>query len=475
MSRQTRSQKTLPEEKGRHGFGGGLWLQVRDATHRSWLYRYKLNGRERSMGLGAVDKVGLEAARIAAEKWGALLVKGHDPIEARNAEHKEQAKKTASEKTFKAVAQEYMNAFKAGWRNAKHRTQWAATLGTYAYPFIGDMPVSEVSTEDVRKVLTPIWVKKTETASRVRQRIERVMGYAIALKWRTESNPARWRDNLENVLPEPKKIRKVVHYPSLPWREVPVFLAQLRSVTGTSARALELLILTASRSGPIFLARRKEFDLAARRWSCPGEHMKGGKPFEVPLSEPAVALLRNQCRDLSPEALVFPGARRNRPLSNASMTMLMRRMCDEKRTPPGVLFRDDQTSRVPVPHGFRSSFTDWAGDSTWYPREIVEAALAHVAGNAVTQSYRRSDPYTLRTRLMADWACYCEGRLTTEPPEDMWFDRPVGPGLGTQRDIEAVRLLGLPIGGDERDSRRIVAALENIVQRLKSREPRAER
>jgi integrase len=303
--------------------------------------------------------------------------------------------------TFYEASERYIADHIAGWRNGNHAAQWRATLETYAYPILGRIPVKEISTDDMLAVLEPIWRTKTETAKRLRQRIERVINAEqVSGEWE-KPNPARWRGHLDKVLPLPAKLHDVKHFPALSWREVPTFVTKVRSVDGDPARAIELLIFTVARPHAVRFAQCKEFNLEARKWSIPKEHMMDNKPFDVPLSDAAIALLVVQLgKQTSPDALVFPGQRPGQPFSGTTLERLMKRIWDPNR-PPGVRYRGL--------HGFRSAFVDWACDATIYPTAVVEAALTQRAGDAITVSYRRGSAFDLRADLMEDWARFCDG------------------------------------------------------------------
>jgi integrase len=374
---------------GRYGDGKGLWLQVRDAQHRSWLFRFKLFGRERAMGLGPVEDVTLAEAREEADACRKLLRQGIDPIEHRRADR---AAKAAAARgiTFRDVAERYIAAHAAGWRNAKHAEQWRATLATYAFPVFGDQPVHAIDTGLVMRVLEPIWAAKTETASRLRGRIESVLDYAAARGWRSGENPARWRGHLQKLLPARSKVQRVEHHPALPWRQMGAFMAALRAHDGVAARALEFAILTAARTGEVIGARWAEID--GDVWTVPGERMKAGREHRVPLSAAALAVLSTMKPDgAAPSEFVFPGGRPGRPLSGMALLMLLRRMG-----------RGDLTA-----HGFRSTFREWTAEATGYPREVAELALAHVNKDKVEAAYQRGDLFEKRRRLMEEWAAFC--------------------------------------------------------------------
>lgn len=382
-------------QPGRFGDGGGLWLQVRDSDHRSWLFRYTGAAGQRQMGLGPFPDVSLAEAREAARLARAKVRQGVDPIDERNAARetaKAAARDSSRAPTFRAVADRYLASHEDSWRNEKHRWQWRQTLEV-ACEEIGDTPVAAIATGDVMRVLEPLWREKTETAARLRGRIESVLDFAGARGWRMGENPARWRGHLAKLLPAPSKVAKVEHHSALPWPEIGAFMAELRLQDGAAARALEFTILTAARTGESIGATWPEIDMAAAQWTVPAARMKAGRDHRVPLSGAAVALLSavGPARDDRDRACIFPGGRPGKPLSNMSMLMLLRRMGRPKLTV----------------HGFRSTFRDWCAESTDYPREVAEQALAHALGDKVEAAYRRGDLFGKRRQLMEDWAAFC--------------------------------------------------------------------
>jgi integrase len=351
------------------------------------------------MGLGPLHIVGLAEAREKAREARRLRHEGIDPIEARvDARKTRQAEKqlaAATAMTFKGCAELYIEAHAPGWKNPKHAKQWPSTLETYVYPVFGALPVQAVDVGLVMKVLGPIWQNKPETASRVRGRIESVLDWATARGYRKGENPARWRGHLDNLLPARGKVRKVQHHPALPYAKIGEFIGALRKQEGVGARALEFLILTASRTGEVIGAQWEEFDLTKKVWIVPGERMKAGKEHRVPLSERALAIIEGlKAERVNDHPFVFPGARPGRPLSNMAMLKLLERMD-----------RCELTA-----HGFRSTFRDWAAECTHFPSEMVEMALAHVVSDKVEAAYRRGDLFEKRRELMDTWARYCETR-----------------------------------------------------------------
>jgi integrase len=375
---------------GYYGDGGGLWLQVAKSGSKSWIFRFKVAGRQREMGLGGLITVDLAKARVLARECRTLLLDGQDPIEARKAVRLADALERARAMTFDQCAAAYIDAHRSSWKNAKHADQWKNTLTTYASPIIGALPVADVDTDLIVKVLNPIWGTRTETATRVRGRIESILDWATVSKFRQGDNPARWRGHIENLLANPNKIAPVRNHPALPWREVPAFMALLAQCKGVAARAAEFTILTAARSGEVRGASWEEVDLDARLWTVPAGRMKVGKEHRVPLSAAALALLSAIPRR---EGMIFPGRSDNVALSDMTLTAVLRRMG-----------RSDITI-----HDFRSSFRDWCAEAVGnsFPREVCEHALAHSLPDRVEAAYRRGDLLEKRVVLMEAWADYC--------------------------------------------------------------------
>ncbi|WP_181707644.1 tyrosine-type recombinase/integrase [Chthonobacter rhizosphaerae] len=377
-----REVKAITEE-GRYGDGGGLYLSVSSGDRRRWVFLFRWDGKTREMGLGSAQDVTLAEARRAAGEARTKVKAGIDPIADRR--HVVEAPRVP---TFGDFADELVAELEHGFRNPKHRAQWRMTLTTYAAP-LRSMRVDEIKTEDVLAVLKPIWRTKPETASRLRGRIERVLDAAKARGFRSGENPAAWRGHLKNLLPARQKLTRG-HHKAMPFEEVPAFVAHLRSRSGVSDRALEFCILTAARSGEVLGATWKEFDLSARVWTVPAARMKAGREHRVPLTEQAMSILSAMATfGQEPDGYVFPGAKPGRPLSVMAMDMVLRRM------------KLDVTV-----HGFRSSFRDWAGEATPFPREVAEAALAHTVGDQTERAYRRGDALDKRRELMTAWAGY---------------------------------------------------------------------
>lgn len=365
---------------GRHADGDGLYLIVDPSGAKRWLFMFRWAGKLKEMGLGGLSSVPLAEAREKAAGARRVLAGGKNPIEARRSA--EAARDAAT--TFGTFADVLVADISHGFRNEKHRAQWAMTLKTYAAP-LRDMLLDEVRTDDVLAVLAPIWKTKNETASRLRGRIERVLDAAKAKGLRAGENPARWRGHLDALLPKRQKLARG-HHAAMPYPDVPAFVADLRERKAIAALALEFVILNASRSGEVLGARWDEVDLKAKVWTVPPERMKAGREHRVPLTPRGLEILETVGK-VRTGAYVFPGQRRDRPLSVMAMEMVLRRM--------KVAF---------TVHGFRSSFRDWAGESTSFPREIAEAALAHTVGDATERAYRRGDALEKRRKLMEAWA-----------------------------------------------------------------------
>ncbi len=390
MLRLSTREVATKKVPGYYTDGGGLYLQVSASGSKSWIFRFVLRGKERQMGLGPFHTVTLAEARIAAVDCRKLLLRQIDPIEARDAGNASKALEAAKSTTFTECATAYIKAHRSDWRNAKHAEQWTNTIETYCGKVIGNLPVQNVDTGLVLKVLEPIWSEKPETASRLRGRIESVLDWARVSGYRAGDNPARWRGHLDNLLPTLKKKQRVKHHAALSFDQMGTFMESLKAQEGISAHALAFLILTATRTSEVIGATWDEFDLDAKLWTIPANRMKAGKEHRVPLSPQAIGFLGKP--SLSPSDYVFPGQKRDKPLSNMAMLELLKRMA-----------RTDVTV-----HGFRSSFRDWASERTNYPREVCEMVLAHTIGNEAEAAYRRGDLFEKRRRLMADWAKHCD-------------------------------------------------------------------
>jgi integrase len=368
--------------------GRGLYLQVRNETSKSWLLKFSLDKRAREMGIGSAFDFTLADARERRDALRKLIKLGIDPIEQRRADEKARELERAKAITFKEACARYIAANRSGWKNIKHAAQWEATLKTYAYPLIGALPVQSIDTALVMKVLDPIWSTKSETASRVRGRIEAVIDTAKARGEYVGENPARWKGHLETLLPKRSKVSKVKNHPALPYADLPAFMQELREREGIAASALEFQILTASRPGNALGARWTEFDRKAAVWTIAGDNMKGDKEHKVPLSDAALAVLDRMEKFRNGEFVFYsPGS--GRPLSDAATGAVLDRMN-----------RHDI-----VPHGFRSTFRDWAAERG-YPDAVAEAALAHTVSDAVIAAYKRTTFFELRKKMMDDWAAF---------------------------------------------------------------------
>lgn len=378
-------------EPGRHADGGGLYLVVGQGQSRKWVFRFKWHGRLVDMGLGAASSVTLAKARERAGDARKLLVDGINPLEAKRADQ--------TVPTFGEMADRLVADLGPQWRNEKHRAQWKTTLEKDAAK-LRPVSVDKVETVDVLAVLKTIWSTKPETASRLRGRIERVLDAAKAKGFRSGENPARWRGHLDHLLPKRQKLTRG-HHAALPFEKVPGFITDLRAREAVAAMALEFAIYTAARSGEVRDATWAEIDLAAKVWTVPADRMKAGREHRVPLSARAVEILE-KARDLSsgePDAVVFPGIKSGSSLSDAAFDRLLKRMG----------FKSGELT----PHGFRSSFRDWAGEASTFPRELAEAALAHVVGDATERAYRRGDALEKRRKMMDAWARFCEPKAAS--------------------------------------------------------------
>jgi integrase len=382
----------LVEKPGRYGDGGGLFFRTLGSGKAYWAYRFRVDGREREMSIGPFPEVSLAQARAKhMELRRQVIVDKLDPLAERLAVKTARALKSGKP-TFGELADAHLETNKDQWKNAKHRDQWHMTLTKYCAP-IRDAPVDQVDTAGVLKVLTPLWTVAPETASRLRGRIEAVLNRARALGLidMDRANPARWKGHLDQLLPSPKKVGfRRGHHAAMPYGDLPAFMATLTTAPGVSARALLFGILCAARSGEVFGMTWAEVDLQAGVWAIPAERMKSGRPHRVPLSPPALEALRWQAATRGESPFVFLG-RNGRPLSQMALAMTMRRLGAGAFTP----------------HGFTSSFRDWCGDWTSFPREIAEAALAHATGDATEPAYRRSDALEKRRALMDAWASLC--------------------------------------------------------------------
>jgi integrase len=365
--------------------GAGLYLRVGPTGAKAWVFRYRRDGRLHDLGLGPLHTISLAAARQRAQKCREQRLDGIDPLEAKRAGRDAARVTAAKAMTFEDCAAAYIAAHQAAWSNTKHRKQWPATLTAYAYPVFGALSVQAVDTALVMKVLEPLWNIRTETASRLRGRIESVLDWAKTRGYREGDNPARWRGHLDNQLPKKSRVKPVEHLAALPYAEIVSFMAALRRREGVTARALEFLILTAARVGEVAGATWDEINRDERLWTIPANRMKGGREHRVPLSDAAMAVIEHMaaCRQSDQ---IFP--RRGAALL--------------------AVLRDLRAGNATI-HGFRSSFRDWAAEIRGFPAEVAEMALAHRVGSAVEQAYRRSDLFARRRQLAEAWAAFCAG------------------------------------------------------------------
>lgn len=383
--------------QGFHAVGGipGLHMRITDTGARGWVLRVMVGTKRRDIGLGGFPEVTLSDARAAAREAKQTIKGGEDPVELRKAARALLLAEAANRVTFEWCAAEYIKAHRAGWKNAKHADQWANTLRDYAHPVIGKLAVADVSRELVLRILQPIWLEKNETATRLRGRIEVVLDWAKAAGYRTGDNPAAWKGNLSAALAKPSKVQKVTSHPAVQAHEMGTFMQALRLCEGVSPKALEFVALTAARSGEVRGMVWGEVDRKAGVWVIPAVRMKAEREHRVPLSQQALALLDAQGWG-DAGAVVFPGGK-GQALSDMSLTAVTRKLAFK-----------DKAGRVCVPHGLRSTFRDWAGEFTNYPRELAEQALAHAIGDATEQAYRRGDALDKRRVMMQAWAEFCD-------------------------------------------------------------------
>ena len=389
MTRQGQKLTPLKVAKlktpGFYGDGHGLWLKVTDTGTKSWVLRYMLNGKAVAMGLGPVHTVSLQEARNRAREYRQVLLEGKDPLTIKREAIAAEKLAAATSKTFKEIAIEFLDSNNVqAFKNDKHRKQWKATLENHAFPVIGHLPLTMIDTATVLRVIKPVWERTPETASRLRGRIERVFHYAAPLGYFAGENPAQWK-LLKGHLP---KRGKANHHTAMPVSELPAFMAKLRDKDSLSAKALEFTVLCAARTNETIGMQWNEIDFTKKTWTIPSDRMKAGVQHTVPLSDRAIAVLASVPRNGS--ALVFP-------LSNMAMLELLKGTNGNGYTV----------------HGFRSTFRDWAGDYTSYPRDLIEMALAHTVESKVEAAYRRSTALEKRGRLMQEWGRFCESSAIT--------------------------------------------------------------
>ena len=383
------------KEVGYHTCAKGLYLQVSKRGNKSWLFRYTspITKKRREMGLGSLDFVSLAEARQLAVDNKRLVIDGKDPIEERKQSQLQKQLEQARNLTFREVAEACIKSKSHEWKNAKHAQQWENTLKTYAFPIIGHLPISDITTDLILRILEPIWVTKAETASRVRQRLETIWDYGKARNYVEGENPARLKGHLDKLLPNTAKVKRVRHFAALPYKDVGKFVKDLRSRTGYSALGLEFLILTAARTGEVIGAKWNEMDFEKAVWVIPAERMKAGSEHRIPLCERAIEILKSITSNRHPDDYVFAGWKKNTGLSNNAFLALLKKMG-----------RSDITA-----HGFRSCFRDWAAEEAYqFSNETIELALAHTITNKVEAAYRRGDQLERRRELMAEWGKFIE-------------------------------------------------------------------
>ena len=412
LNRLTALQVSKLNKPGLHGDGGGLTLQITRTGVKSWLFRFMREGKAYGMGLGATHTISLAEARQKALEARKLLADGLNPMAVKKQKLLALALERAKMMTFDQCAASYIEAHKASWKNAKHIDQWTNTLATYASPVFGQQPVADIDTALIVKCLSPIWQTKTETASRLRGRIESVLGWAATSGYRAGENPARWKGHLENLLATIGKSSRTKNHPSLPWQRIGEFMLALKARPGVASKAVEFAVLTACRSGEVRGAQWSEFDFTERVWTIPAERMKARREHQVPISDAALAVLmsiRNtdmvsmgQLSIPADSRFVFAGTKMQ-ALSDMSLTAVIRRMNGDGDKPIWV---DANGDGITV-HGFRSSFRMWAAEMTAYPREVAEHALAHQLPDAVERAYQRGTQFSKRQALMADWGVVC--------------------------------------------------------------------
>jgi integrase len=380
------------KEPGWYPDGNGLYLQISSTGSKSWVYRYQIKGKERRHGLGSFNSTNsLDRARKEAEFCGQLRKDGIDPIDYKNEISLKNDLAKAKSITFKECAIAYIESHKHGWKNKKHESQWRNTMETYAYPVIGNLPVQSVDIDLIMKIIEPIWYDKTETASRIRQRIENILDWATVRKFRTGDNPALWRGRIDKLLPKRNKVQKPKHFAAMDYRDLPEYFQTVRKKDTIASKALAFTILTATRNGEARAATRSEIDDKATAWVIPDNRMKADREHRVPLSKEALAVIK----EVDPfkkvaDDFLFPGNVKGKPINEAALMKLL------KQTHPTLTI-----------HGFRSTFRDWCAEQTSYPREVAEAALAHTLKDKTEAAYQRGDMFDKRRKLMESWADYC--------------------------------------------------------------------
>jgi integrase len=383
-------ERTKTPGRYRCGLVRGLYLQISEGGAKSYVLRFERDGRERMMGLGSASEFSLKEVRERARQARQLLAGGIDPLAAKQA-NKQTAKLAEARKlTFRQAAEQYFNQHESKWRSVQHREAFLTSLAAFAFPVLGNMDVATIDTPDILRAFERHWTTKAITADRVRSRVERVIDWAIVRGHRPPgTNPARWKGHLDQVLPAPRKVAPIEHHRAVPFQDVPAFMQMLRALQASAARALEFTIMTAARSGEVLGARWDEVDFASRTWVIPANRTKAGREHRIPLAPACIDLLRKLPRE-SGNPFVFIGSRPRCGLTPTSMIYVMQRH--------GGAF---------TIHGFRSSFRDWAGETTAFAHDICEAALAHARGDQTVRAYARGDLFNKRRKLMEAWSRYC--------------------------------------------------------------------
>lgn len=377
-------------QKGLHAVGGtdGLHLQINENGAKSWILRIRIGNRRRDIGLGGFPKVSLSEARESARRIHQDVQQGIDPVQERKEKRAAQQASKAAEVTFKKAAEQFIATKSTEWKGKKQKQVWENSLSEYAYPVVGNLQIRNIELSHIVKILEPIWKDKTETAVRLRGRIENILDWATVRNYRTGENPSRWKGHLDKILPNPAKLKKKVHFPALPLNQVKKFMTSLNQKDGFGSQALAFLILTVARSGEVRGAKWDEINFSSKVWTIPASRMKAGKEHRIPLSDAAVKILQSQPRHDGVD-YIFP-ALRGGMLSDTTLLAVMRRM-----------------NVTAVPHGFRSTFRDWVAEHTNFPSEVAEMALAHTIKSHVESAYRRGDLLEKRRQMMEQWANFC--------------------------------------------------------------------
>jgi integrase len=415
------------KKPGIHSVGGvpGLKLQISNSMARSWILRATIAGKVCDVGLGSYPTIPLKIAREMAKSTRIQIQQGIDPIAEKQRIKDAAALERASRKTFDECAESCILSMEPEWSNPKSAQQWRNTLATYASPTLGKLPISAIETKHILSVLEPIWSKKPETASRVRGRIEKVLAYATTRGYREGDNPAKYKGHLDTTLPQISKIKGKNHHPALDYHDIGRFMAELSKSSGASAKALKFSILTASRSGEVRGAKWSEIDLKKKQWTIPAERMKANRQHIVPLSKQALKLLEELPRNSD---YVFPGARGG-SMSDMALSKAVKDLHSKETTQGRPGFIDiHSNNRVVTPHGFRSTFRDWAGEQSPFPREVIEHALAHQLKDKAEAAYQRKTSIPKRIKLMQSWADFCNLLPSSLTSEVVTLNVPQGKG-----------------------------------------------